>query len=47
VLIDPADLAARGGGLVHRDADGVRIERAQPRAVRRAWTPRAASMDQE
>jgi hypothetical protein len=46
-LIDPADLAERGGGFVYRDVGGVRVERAQPRSVRRAWTPRAASMDQE
>jgi hypothetical protein len=46
VLIDPADLSARGGGLIYVDA-GVRIERAQPNAVRRAWTPLAISLDQE
>ena len=46
-LMDAGDLAAHGGGLIYRDADGVRIERAQPENVRRAWTPRTPSLDQE
>ena len=46
-LIDATDLSARGGGLIYREANGVRIERAQPERVRRAWTPRAPGADQE
>jgi competence protein ComEC len=46
-LIDAADLGRRGGGLIYAEEGVLRIERAQPDAVRRAWTPRALSQDQE
>ena len=46
-LIDATDLSARGGGLIYRDEAAIRIERAQPEGVRRAWTPRAPGLDQE
>ncbi|MGH6951770.1 MAG: hypothetical protein ACREH4_12920, partial [Vitreimonas sp.] len=46
-LIDAQSVAAHGGGLIYREVDGVRIERAQLAGVRRAWTPRVESLDQE
>lgn len=46
-LIDARGLSQLGGALVYLDEDGVRIERAWPEDVRRTWTPRTPSLDQE
>lgn len=45
LLIDAASLAAEGGGLITERADGVRVARAQPRAVARVWTARAQAAE--
>jgi competence protein ComEC len=45
--IDASDLARRSGGMIYAEHGGVRIVRAQPDNVRRAWTPAAPSLDQE
>lgn len=46
-LIDEPNLRQRGGALVYLERDEVRVERAWPAQVRRAWTPAAPSLDQE
>jgi competence protein ComEC len=47
-LIAGRDLQQQGGGFIYAGAGGLRILRAQPSAVRRAWTPVAsADSDQE
>jgi competence protein ComEC len=45
-LLDRADIALRGGALIYLEAEGVRIERALPRGVRRPWTTTSGE-DQE
>lgn len=44
-LIDGPDLAQLGGAMIYEDEQGMRVERAWPAHIRRAWTVRAA--DQE
>ena len=44
-LIDANSLARNGGGLIYRDGENFRIERAQPDGIRRAWTPLATVQD--
>lgn len=46
-LIDPTDLAQRGGALIYATEEGIRIERALSAMVSRPWTPRGAASDQE
>ena len=45
-LIDAADIAQLGGGMVYETDEGLRIERGWPAHIRRAWTVRGA-FDQE
>ncbi|MFZ2030153.1 MAG: ComEC/Rec2 family competence protein [Vitreimonas sp.] len=40
-LITAGDLAQQGGAFIYADNAGLRIARAQPRGIRRAWTPPA------
>ncbi|HVK79333.1 MAG TPA: ComEC/Rec2 family competence protein, partial [Verrucomicrobiae bacterium] len=46
-LIDANDLARSGGGFIYLEDGALRIERAWPDGVRRAWTPRTPLGDQE
>ncbi|GAM99384.1 DNA internalization-related competence protein ComEC/Rec2 [alpha proteobacterium U9-1i] len=45
LVIDPANRAQLGGGLIYAEADGFRIERAWPVHISRAWTPAQRSDD--
>jgi len=45
-LLDATDLAQLGGAMIFETKEGLRIERAWPAHIRRAWTVRAAA-DQE
>lgn len=46
-IIDASDLAKHGGGFIYLEDGALRIERAWPSGVRRAWTPRTPASDQE
>lgn len=46
-LIDANSLARNGGGLIYREGESFRIERAQPDGIRRAWTPQATVHDSQ
>lgn len=46
-LIDTNNLAQHGGGFIYLEEGTLRIERAWPSGVRRAWTPRTPLGDQE
>ena len=44
-LMDADDIARFGGATITETPTGVRIERAWPSSVRRAWTPQAVSAE--
>lgn len=44
-LIDATSLARVGGGFIYEENGHIRITRAAPSTIRRAWTPRGAGAD--
>ncbi|HWA00833.1 MAG TPA: ComEC/Rec2 family competence protein [Caulobacterales bacterium] len=46
-MVDAADLARLGGGMIYETPRGLRLQRASPLAVRRPWTPHARGDDDQ